>query len=132
TDRPVGHDRLDALEIERRSRLRWTDANIDDRRQHSHVDPVGRVGKADDGHASKGTRGGSRVEAARLGAVTRYVVLLRGINVGGKNPVPMSRLRQVLADLGYEDVATYIASGNVILSSNHEPDAIKRAIEAAL
>ncbi len=59
-------------------------------------------------------------------------MLLRGINVGGKNPVPMARLREVLGELGYEDVATYIASGNVILSSKHGPDRIKREIEAAL
>ena len=59
-------------------------------------------------------------------------MLLRGINVGGRNPVPMARLRAVLGDLGYEDVATYIASGNVILSSRHTPDRIKREIEAAL
>jgi uncharacterized protein (DUF1697 family) len=64
--------------------------------------------------------------------MTRYVVLLRGINVGGKNPVPMARLREVLGELGYEDVVTYIASGNVILSSDHKPDRIKRDIEAAL
>ena len=62
-------------------------------------------------------------------AVTRYVVLLRGINVGGKNPVPMARLREVLGELGYEDVVTYIASGNVILNSDHKPDRIKREIE---
>jgi uncharacterized protein (DUF1697 family) len=60
------------------------------------------------------------------------VVLLRGINVGGKNPVPMARLREVLGELGYADVATYIASGNVILSSDHGPDRIKREIESAL
>jgi uncharacterized protein (DUF1697 family) len=60
------------------------------------------------------------------------VVLLRGINVGGKNPVPMARLREVLGELGYEDVATYIASGNVVLSSDHKPDRIKREIEQAL
>ena len=59
-------------------------------------------------------------------------MLLRGINVGGKNPVPMARLREVLGELGYEDVVTYIASGNVILSSKHGPDRIKREIEAAL
>ncbi len=59
-------------------------------------------------------------------------MLLRGINVGGKNPVPMARLREVLGELGYEDVVTYIASGNVILSSEHKPDRIKREIEAAL
>ena len=59
-------------------------------------------------------------------------MLLRGINVGGKNPVPMARLREVLGELGYEDVVTYIASGNVILSSDQKPDRIKREIEAAL
>jgi uncharacterized protein (DUF1697 family) len=64
--------------------------------------------------------------------MTRSVVLLRGINVGGKNPVPMARLREVLGDLGYEDVVTYIASGNVILSSDHSAGRIKREIEAAL
>lgn len=64
--------------------------------------------------------------------MTRYVVLLRGINVGGKNPVPMARLRDVLEGLGYEDVSTYIASGNVILSSDREEARIKREIEAAL
>ena len=59
-------------------------------------------------------------------------MLLRGINVGGKNPVPMARLREVLGELGHEDVVTYIASGNVVLSSDHKPDRIKREIEAAL
>ena len=64
--------------------------------------------------------------------MTKYVVLLRGINVGGKNPVPMARLREVLEGLGYEDVATYIASGNVVLRSSHKADRIKREIEDAL
>ena len=64
--------------------------------------------------------------------MARYVALLRGINVGGKNPVPMAHLRELLSDMGYADVATYIASGNVILSSDHKPDRIKREIEAAL
>ena len=47
--------------------------------------------------------------------MSRYVALLRGINVGGKNSVPMARLRAVLEELGFTDVATYIASGNVNL-----------------
>jgi uncharacterized protein (DUF1697 family) len=64
--------------------------------------------------------------------MTRYLVLLRGINVGGKNKVPMAGLRQLLEELGYSNVATYIASGNVILSSDRSPGAIKREIEAAL
>jgi len=64
--------------------------------------------------------------------MTRYLVLLRGINVGGRNPVPMARLREVLEELRYADVLTYIASGNVILRSTRGPDRIKREIEAAL
>jgi uncharacterized protein (DUF1697 family) len=64
--------------------------------------------------------------------MARYLVLLRGINVGGKNPVPMARLRELLAELGYSDVSTYIASGNAIVSSDRPPDAIKRQIEEAL
>ncbi len=59
-------------------------------------------------------------------------MLLRGINVGGKNPVPMARLREVLGELGYEEVVTYIASGNVVLSSSRGADRIKREIEEAL
>ena len=64
--------------------------------------------------------------------MTRYLVLLRGINVGGKNPVPMARLRELLVELGYSDVSTYIASGNAIISSDRPPHVIKREIEEAL
>jgi len=46
-----------------------------------------------------------------------YVVLLRGINLGSHNKVPMPALRTLLEGLGYEDVTTYIQSGNVILST---------------
>ena len=63
---------------------------------------------------------------------TRYLVLLRGINVGGKNIVPMARLRELLEELGYSDVRTYIASGNVLLSSDRAPADLKREIEEAL
>lgn len=44
----------------------------------------------------------------------RFVALLRGINVGGNNPVPMPALRETVAALGARDVATYIQSGNVL------------------
>lgn len=46
-----------------------------------------------------------------------YVALFRGINVGGKNILPMQDLREVLSTLGCENVKTYIQSGNVVLSS---------------
>ena len=61
-----------------------------------------------------------------------YVILLRGINVGGKNKVPMAELRTCLEDLGFSSVSTYIASGNVILVSDKPPDEIKAQIETAL
>jgi uncharacterized protein (DUF1697 family) len=64
--------------------------------------------------------------------MTRFLLLLRGINVGGKNKVPMAELRALLERLGYADVATYIASGNVVLSSDQSAAEIKRAVEAAL
>jgi uncharacterized protein (DUF1697 family) len=64
--------------------------------------------------------------------VNSYVVLLRGINVGGKNKVPMAQLRQLLEDLGYSDVSTYIASGNVLLRSDRPAAEIKERIEEAL
>jgi len=43
-----------------------------------------------------------------------WIALLRGINVGGNHIIPMLRLRALLAELGYEDVATYIQSGNCV------------------
>lgn len=46
-----------------------------------------------------------------------WLVLLRGINVGGKRPVPMGALREAFAGMGYRDPVTYIASGNVIVGA---------------
>jgi len=45
----------------------------------------------------------------------RWIALLRAVNLGARNKVPMAKLRLQLEDAGYEDVRTYIASGNVIL-----------------
>lgn len=45
---------------------------------------------------------------------TQYTALLRGINVGGNNIIPMAELRDAVADLGARNVATYIQSGNVL------------------
>ena len=45
----------------------------------------------------------------------KYVLLLRGINVGGKNKVAMSDLKDMISKLGYENVITYINSGNIIM-----------------
>lgn len=61
-----------------------------------------------------------------------YVILLRGINVGGKNKVSMAALKKCLEELGFSDVSTYIASGNVILKSDKRADKIQAQIEEAL
>ncbi|WCO01241.1 DUF1697 domain-containing protein [Psychroserpens ponticola] len=47
-----------------------------------------------------------------------YIVLLRGINVGGHKKVPMAELRELLAKSGFENVRTYIQSGNIIFKSS--------------
>ena len=61
-----------------------------------------------------------------------YVILIRGINVGGKNKVPMTSLKKCLEELGCSKVSTYIASGNVILESDQRPDELQTQIETAL
>ena len=48
----------------------------------------------------------------------KYIVLLRGINVSGKNKLPMAELRELLNELQFQNVQTYIQSGNIILESN--------------
>jgi uncharacterized protein (DUF1697 family) len=62
----------------------------------------------------------------------KYVVLLRGINVGGKNKVAMTSLKKCLEALGFPYVSTYIASGNVILESDKPADEIKAQLEETL
>ena len=49
--------------------------------------------------------------------MTRYIVLLRGINVSEKNRLPMQDLRDILHQLAYQNVQTYIQSGNIILDT---------------
>lgn len=53
--------------------------------------------------------------------MTTWIALLRGINVGGANRLPMAELREQLSGLGFEDVETYIASGNVVFGANGDP-----------
>jgi uncharacterized protein (DUF1697 family) len=59
----------------------------------------------------------------------RYVALLRGINLGGRNRVSMSDLRALFSSLGAEDVATHVQSGNVIFKSADGPAKLTEAIE---
>jgi uncharacterized protein (DUF1697 family) len=67
------------------------------------------------------------------GAMASHVALLRGINVGGRNKVPMADLREVVASLGHTGVTTYIQSGNVLFSTAETDNAkLAAALEAAI
>jgi uncharacterized protein (DUF1697 family) len=68
----------------------------------------------------EGCAGAGRRRLTRM-ATKRYVALLRGINVGGNNPVAMVDLRQAFEDAGYGAVRTYINSGNVLFESAASP-----------
>jgi uncharacterized protein (DUF1697 family) len=61
-----------------------------------------------------------------------YLALLRGINVGGKNKVPMAELKACFEELGCTNVQTYIASGNVIFESNKSPAELTEEIQETL
>lgn len=58
----------------------------------------------------------------------QYVLLLRGINVGGKNKVKMEQLRQQLSDLGFSGVVSYINSGNLIFDAGEGLEEVKSAV----
>lgn len=61
-----------------------------------------------------------------------YVALLRGINVGGKAKVAMSRLKELGEELGFEQVRTYINSGNVILVSSKQASDVCQQLEQGI
>lgn len=58
-----------------------------------------------------------------------FVVLVRGINVGGARKLPMAELRRLCVDAGCSGVATYIQSGNVVLRSPLGAAALERELE---
>ena len=59
------------------------------------------------------------------------VALLRAVNVGGRK-LPMSGLRALCAELGWQDVATYIQSGNVVFTASGKPAALEAELEEAI
>jgi uncharacterized protein (DUF1697 family) len=64
--------------------------------------------------------------------VATYVALLRGINVGGKNLIRMPALKECFEAGGFEDVATYIQSGNVLFRATGSATALSDRIEKLL
>ncbi|MFY1674424.1 DUF1697 domain-containing protein [Plantactinospora sp. WMMB334] len=66
--------------------------------------------------------------------MTRYVALLRGVNVGSGNRIGMADLRRIAADLGHDDVRTYLQSGNVVFGADDRagPERLAGDIRRAL
>jgi uncharacterized protein (DUF1697 family) len=67
-----------------------------------------------------------------LRTVARHVVLLRGINLGSRNRVSMPKLRELLEAAGFDDVRTYLQSGNAIVSTPRKADEIARRTERTI
>jgi uncharacterized protein (DUF1697 family) len=65
--------------------------------------------------------------------VTTYIALLRGINVGGNNKVPMADLRTLMSGMGFGNVRTYIQSGNVVFTAAEEnPESVQMKLETGV
>ena len=64
--------------------------------------------------------------------MTRFVALLRAVNVGGTGKLPMEDLRSLCAEAGFAKVQTYIASGNVVFTCGKSETQVKAALEASL
>jgi len=63
--------------------------------------------------------------------VTRSVLLLRAVNVSGRNRVPMAQLREVLAPM-LGEVSTYIASGNIVCEHPSDPTSVRAEVRALI
>jgi uncharacterized protein (DUF1697 family) len=61
-----------------------------------------------------------------------YIALLRALNLMGTRGLPMTELKSICEDLGFQSVRTWIASGNVVLQSRKSESAVKSTLEAAL
>jgi uncharacterized protein (DUF1697 family) len=64
--------------------------------------------------------------------MTRFIGLLRAVNVGGKGRVVMSELRDLCTQAGLADVRSYVNSGNLVFTAAGQPDALENRMEAAI
>lgn len=62
----------------------------------------------------------------------RYAALMRAVNVGGQGALPMAQLRAMLAEAGFDDPQTLLASGNALVGSTLTPPEIEAAFEAGI
>ena len=64
--------------------------------------------------------------------MTAYIALLRAVNVGGTGKLPMTELKAMCEEVGFHQVKTYIASGNVVFTSDQPEMTVKAALETRL
>jgi uncharacterized protein (DUF1697 family) len=64
--------------------------------------------------------------------MTAYVALLRGVNLVGKSTLRMDDLKAIATDLGLQDVRTFIASGNLLFTSDEPEEKLRRMLEKEL
>ena len=64
--------------------------------------------------------------------MAKHIVLLRGINLGSRNRIAMGELREALEEAGFENVRTYLQSGNVVLESAAKPESVARKCERVI
>jgi uncharacterized protein (DUF1697 family) len=68
-------------------------------------------------------------ENGTVQAKSTFAAFLRGVNVGGKNALPMAELKAVLESLGHEGVVTYLQSGNAVFDATGGADEVAGALE---
>jgi len=64
--------------------------------------------------------------------MTTYIALLRAVNVGGTGKLPMAKLKALCAELGFTQIATYIASGNVVFDCDMASAKVQAQLEKRL
>jgi uncharacterized protein (DUF1697 family) len=64
--------------------------------------------------------------------MTTFVAMLRGVNLGGRNRLPMDDFKDIVAAAGGGDIETYIQSGNAVFSAGRAPASLVSSIEEAL
>jgi uncharacterized protein (DUF1697 family) len=64
--------------------------------------------------------------------MTSFIALLRAVNVGGTGKLPMTHLKTMCEDAGFDSVRTYIASGNVVFESDLDETAVRKKLEGRL
>lgn len=65
-------------------------------------------------------------------SLNTYIALLRGINVSGRNKIPMAELRSLCAEVGLHGAQTYIQSGNIIFQADTTSVALETTLEQAI